>query len=99
MKVAADGDDHYRIAFDRPNTWSQKYNFIWDKLLDLDIFSPQKWQGRKSPITGHGWSDSSRPLDSPYPPHQDRDWSLWIATMAKEPADFEAIVSPIYDLT
>lgn len=93
-KVAAD-DDHYRLAFDKPDTWSQKYNLVWDRILGLNVFPPAVAQ-KEVAYYNTVMQRYGLPLDSRT--HLTKaDWSIWSATLANHQADFEAFISPIYD--
>lgn len=94
VQVAGDGD-HYRLAFDKPNTWSQKYNLVWDKILGLNVF-PAKVAQQEVAFYLTQLQPYGLPLDSRTKLSK-TDWSVWSATMAESQADFEKIVSPIYD--
>lgn len=94
VKMANDGN-HYRLAFDKPGTWSQKYNLVWDTLLGYKLFpnavAEEEIKFYQTKIDRFGL-----PLDN-RKGYTKLDWELWTATLAESQADFQALLSPIYN--
>ena len=94
VKMADDGD-HYRLAFDKPGTWSQKYNLVWDRVLGLNLF-PAEVTRKELAYYQQRQNHFGLPLDN-RKGYTKLDWSLWTATLADSPAEFHIFMAPIYD--
>ncbi len=93
VKEADDGD-HTRLAFDKPGSWSQKYNLVWDRILGLNLF-PGSVLRKELDYYKTQKRDFGLPLDN-RKEYTKLDWTLWTATLTQERTDFEALVEPVW---
>jgi len=95
-KQMAEDGDHYKLAFDRPGTWSQKYNIVWDRLLDLNIFSSEIVE-KEIPFYLKRQSEHKYglPLDS-RKTYTKSDWIMWTACLSQDSKVFSNFISPIF---
>ena len=94
VERAANPDGSYRLAYDRPGTFSLKYNSVWDKLWGTNLFPDAFYEGEiaryKEELLPYGV-----PLDS-REKYTKSDWLVWVASLAKDQNDFALLVDSLW---
>ena len=94
VERAANEDGSFRLTFDRPNTFSMKYNIVWDKLWGTKLFAPcvtySEFSSNKKHINAYGM-----PLDSRRD-YTKSDWLVWTAMMAPTKEEFAEFIAPLW---
>ena len=82
---ARDGD-HYRMGFNMPGTWSQKYNLLWDKLWGYYNF-PEYVYDREIEWYIKNNKKYGTPLDN-RDDSAKSDWLMWAAALCPDTDTF-----------
>ncbi|MCB9459669.1 MAG: DUF4965 domain-containing protein [Anaerolineaceae bacterium] len=93
QQMAFEGD-HYRLAFDQEGTWSQKYNLVWDVILNLNLF-PKSVAETELAYYRQNQALYGLPLDS-RSTYTKLDWIVWSACLTQSADDFKALIDPVY---
>ena len=94
IKNAENEDGSYRLAYDRPGTFSLKYNSVWDKIWKTELFPSDFFKTEIERYKKEALSYGV-PLDS-REKYTKSDWLIWVATLAENKDDFEFFSSLLW---
>ena len=95
MKAAEGGAaGGYRLAFDQPGTWSQKYNLVWDRMLGFGLF-PKNVAEKELAAYRQVALPFGLALDS-RKPYTKTDWEFWSAALTGKRADLDFVTDLVW---
>jgi hypothetical protein len=94
MQTAVNEDGTTRLAFDRPDSFSMKYNMVWDKVWGTRIFT-QKFMDAELADNKKHFNTYGMPLDN-RAEYTKSDWLVWTASMASKKSTFMAFIAPLW---
>lgn len=93
-QTAVNDDGTTRLAFDRPDSYSMKYNMVWDKVWDSGLFGREFMDAEIADNMKH-FNEYGMPLDS-RADYTKSDWLVWTASMSSSKEVFEEFIAPLW---
>ena len=94
IRRARNPDGSFRLAFDRPGTFSLKYNAVWDKVFRLGIFPAGTFDAELKRYAAES-KPYGVPLDS-RKTYTKSDWIVWAATLDDKGPAFRRMVGDLW---
>ena len=93
-KTAVNPDGTTRLAFDRPDSYSMKYNMVWDKVWNSGLFGQEFMDAEIADNMKH-FNKYGMPLDS-RADYTKSDWLVWTASMSSSDKIFAEYIAPLW---
>lgn len=95
LNTAVNEDGATRLAFDRPDSYSMKYNMVWDKVWNSGLFAQEFMDAEIADNMKH-FNKYGMPLDS-RADYTKSDWLVWTASMASSDKVFADYIEPLWN--
>ncbi len=90
----ATGSESTKLTFDNADSWSLKYNTVWDRLFATDLFDTA-WREAEVDYYLKQNNPYGVPLDSRCP-YTKSDWIYWCVAMTDDREKRKALSAPLY---
>ena len=87
--------NHTLLSYDKPETWSLKYNIIWDRFFKSNLFTEAVFE-REAAFYIQKCKQYGTPLDS-RATYTKSDWILWCSAMTDDMESRKALIDPVAD--
>ena len=94
MNTAVNEDGTTRLAFDQPDTYSMKYNMVWDRVWKSGLFTQEFMDAEIADNMKH-FNKYGMPLDS-RADYTKSDWLVWTASMSSSDKVFADYIAPLW---
>lgn len=91
----ANRGNHYTLAFGSEDTWSLKYNIVWDKYFGSNLFSEEVFEKEIAYYISKT-NKYGTPLDS-RKDYTKSDWILWCVAFAGDKESADKLIAPVAD--
>lgn len=95
LVMAANDDGTYRLAFDQPDSFSMKYNAVWDQIFGLNLFPKDTFKAETKAYIEKRSGEFGLMLDN-RDTYTKSDWLVWSATLCDSQEDFTTIVDRLW---